>query len=93
MKKKLTFTELGRINLSEGRDVVVSKVNETGNVSITHSVLETLEDGKQVKFFLKNSTVLTPDTLAQFIGILSQATPSTSVVETATKNKGKKVKS
>lgn len=101
MKKKLTFTELGRINLAQGREVVISKVNETGNVSITHSVQEKNENGEDVTFFLKNSTVLTPEKLNSFMNILatassyelmSKATSVETTVSIANKKSGKKVK-
>lgn len=70
---KLTFTELGRIPLTDNRDVVISKVEETGNISIAHSITTKTEDGNERSFFLTNSTVLSSEGLANFIDILSQA--------------------
>jgi hypothetical protein len=84
---KLTFTELGRVNLTEGRSVVISKVEETGNISIAHSITTPTDDGNSRSFFLNNSTILNQDGLTEFMAILSKATNNEVHTKTTKKRK------
>ena len=87
-KKVLTFSEVGRINIAEGRDIVVSRVNETGNISIAQLLTRTiLETGEKIQYFPKHSTtILNDNTLTEYINMLN------SINQTKTNKKVKGIK-
>lgn len=85
-RKVLTFNEIGRVNIAEGRTLVVSKVNETGNISIAQLLTRQNRDtGETEQYFPKHSTtILNEDTLKDYIKVL-QSIGNKSVKPTANK--------
>jgi hypothetical protein len=87
VKKVLTFDEVGRFEVASGREVVISKVKETGNISIAQQLTVVNAEGMQFKYFPKHSTtILNDEQLKQYIAVLQKAVPS----ETPTTNKKSK---